>query len=159
MTKELTAFLIHQVIGTLGVVMASARSRYTFLEVLRLGRIGLTGETATFPLLGIPGFPFQAASGFVLGFTLARRLPARTAVLVWILPLLWFVFGALAVAPTSTLDYLVGGSCNANHQPGLFISTSGFNHLAWRIRSLLCGRKFSAGVVGVTNHRSGGSCI
>ena len=114
MTREFTAFLIHQLIGTLGVIMASAMSWYTFLELLRLGRIGLTGEAATFPLLGIPGFPFQAASGFVLGFTLARRLPARTAVLVWILPLLWFGFGALAVAPTSKLDYVVGGSCNAN---------------------------------------------
>lgn len=115
MTREFTAFLVHQVIGTLGVIMASAMSWYTVLELLKLGRVGLTGETATFPLLGIPGFPFQAASGFVLGYTLARRrLPAKPAFLVWILPLLWFGFGALAVAPTSKLDYLVGGSCNAN---------------------------------------------
>ena len=114
MTREITVFLVHQVIGTLGVVMASAMSWYTFLELLKLGRIVLTGEIATFPLLGIPGFPFQAASGFVLGFTLARRLPAKAALLVWILPLLWFGFGALAVAPISKLDYLVGGSCNAN---------------------------------------------
>lgn len=113
MTRKFTAFLIHQVIGTLGVVMASAMSWYTFLELLKLGRIGLTGGTAIFPLLGIPGFPLQAASGFVLGFTLARRLPARAAVLVWILPFLWFGFGALAVAPSSKLDYLIGGSCNA----------------------------------------------
>lgn len=114
MTREFGAFLIHQVVGTLGVIMTSAMSWYTFLEVLKFGRITLSGETATFPLLGIPGFPVQAASGFVLGFTLARRLLARTAILIWILPLLWFGFGALEVAPTSKLDYLVGGSCNAN---------------------------------------------
>ena len=63
-----------------------------------------------FPLLGIPGFPFQAACGFVLGFTLARRLRARSVVFVWVLPLLWFGLGALVVAPTSELDYLIGGS-------------------------------------------------
>jgi len=114
MTREFPAFLVHQVIGTLGVIMASAMSWYTFLELLKLGRIGLTDQTATVPLLGIPGFPFQGASGFVLGFTLARRLPAKTVVFVWILPFLWFGFGALAVAPTSKLAYLVGGSCNAN---------------------------------------------
>ncbi len=114
MAREFTGFLVHQVIATLGVVIASAMSWYTLLELLKLCRIGLTGETATFPLLGIPGFPFQAASGFVLGFTLTRRLPVTTAVLVWILPCLWFGFGALAVAPSSKLDYLVGGSCDAN---------------------------------------------
>lgn len=114
MTREFTAFLVHQMIGTLGVVMGAAMSWYTLLELLKLVRIGFTSRTAMFPLLGIPGFPFQAACGFVLGFTLARRLPAKAALLVWILPLLWFAFGALAVAPISKLDYLVGGSCNAN---------------------------------------------
>ncbi len=114
MTREFSAFLVHQAVGTLGVVMGSAMSWYTVLDLLKLGRIGLAGETATFPLLGIPGFPFQGASGFVLGFTLVRRLPTRTVAFVWILPFLWFGFGALAVAPTSNLAYLVGGSCNAN---------------------------------------------
>lgn len=103
MSREFGAFLVHQVIGTLGVVVASAMSWYTFLELLTLGRIGLTTQTAMFPLLGIPGFPFQGASGFVLGFTLARRLRARSIVFVWILPLLWFGLGALVVAPTSEL--------------------------------------------------------
>ena len=114
MRRESVAFLVHQVIGTFGVVMASAMSWYAFLELLKLGRIGLTGESATFPLLGIPGFPFQGASGFVLGFNLCRRLPAKAVVFVWILPFLWFGFGALAVAPHLNLAYLVGGSCNAN---------------------------------------------
>jgi hypothetical protein len=36
-------------------------------------------------------------------------------VFVWIVPLLWFGFGALAVAPTSTLAYLVGRACKVNH--------------------------------------------
>ena len=110
---EFSAFLVHQVTGTLGVVMGAAMSWYTLLELLKLGRVGLIGGAAIVPLLGIPGFPFQAACGFVLGFTLIRRAPARTVVLVWMLPLLWFGFGALAVAPSSKLDYLVGRSCNA----------------------------------------------
>lgn len=114
MAREFTAFLVHQMTGTLGVIMVSAMSWYTFLELLRLGRITLVGETAAFPLLGIPGFPLQATSGFVLGLTLARRLPARAVVFAWILPFLWFWFGAFVVAPTSKLAYLVGGSCSAS---------------------------------------------
>lgn len=94
--------------------MATAMCWYSFLELLNLGRIGLRGEIATFPLLGIPGFPLQAANGFVLGLTLARRLPEKAVVFIWILPFLWFGFGALVVAPTSKLAYLVGGNCNAN---------------------------------------------
>lgn len=113
-SREMAGFLVHQVVSTIGVVVLSGMSWYGTVELLRLGRANVTSEVTTSVLLGTPGFPFQAASGFVLGFTLARRLPAKAAVLVWILPFLWFGFGALAVAPTSKLTYLVGGSCNPN---------------------------------------------
>lgn len=113
-SRELFGFLVHQLASTLGVVVLSALSWYGTVELLRIGRVNVTSEVTTSVLLGTPGFPFQAASGLVLGFTLARRLPAKTAVFVWILPFLWFGFGALAVAPTSKLTYLVGRSCNPN---------------------------------------------
>jgi hypothetical protein len=113
-SRELVGFLIHQVTATLGVVVLSAMSWYGTVELLRLGRANVTSETTASVLLGTPGFPFQAASGLALGLTLARRLPAKAAAFVWILPFMWFGFGALAVAHTSKLTYLVGGSCNPN---------------------------------------------
>jgi hypothetical protein len=112
--KEMAGFLMHQVVSTLGVVVLSAMSWYGTVELLKLGRVNVTAQVTTSVLLGTPGFPFQGASGFVLGFALARRLPAKSAVFVWILPLLWFGFGALAVAPTAELAYLIGGGCNVN---------------------------------------------
>lgn len=94
--------------------MLSAMSWYATLELLKLGRVSLTAQAATLVLLGIPGFPFQSASGFALGFALGRRVRANSIVFVWILPLLWFLFGAFVVAPSSNLAYLVGGNCNAS---------------------------------------------
>ena len=94
--------------------MLSAMSWYATVELLKLCWVSLTPQTASLVLLGIPGFPFQSASGFVLGFTLSRRVCATSVVFVWILPLLWFLFGAFLVSPSSTLAYLVGGNCNAS---------------------------------------------
>lgn len=114
MSREAAArFLVHQVVGTVGVVVLSAMSWYATLELLKLARVSLTAETASLILLGIPGFPFQSASGFALGFGLSRRVRATSVVFIWILPLLWFLFGAFSVAATWNLAYLVGGKRNA----------------------------------------------
>lgn len=121
-SREMLGFLVHQVVSTFGVVVLSAMSWYGTVELLKLGRVNVTSDVSTFVLLGIPGFPFQAVSGFVLGFALARRLPARAVAFVWIAPLLWFGCGALAVAPISTLAYLVGEGCKVNR--GCFYQVS-----------------------------------
>jgi hypothetical protein len=113
-SREVTGFLIHQVVSTTGVAMLSAMSWYSTLELLKLGQVHLTTQATALVLLGIPGFPFQGASGFILGFALARQLRAKSVSYVWILPLLWFCFGALAVAPSSKLAYLIGGACKVS---------------------------------------------
>jgi hypothetical protein len=113
-SREVTGFVIHQVVSTLGVIMFSALCCYGNLELLKLIRFNVTTQTAASILLGVPGFPFQGAVGFFLGCGLARRLRAKSVVLVWILPLLWFCLGALSVAPTSTPAYLIGEGCMAN---------------------------------------------
>jgi hypothetical protein len=110
-SREVTGFVIHQVASTLGVMVLSAMSWYSTVELLKLIRVNLTTQATTSVLLGIPGFPFQAAAGFVIGFGLARRLGVKSVAFVWILPLLWFCFGALSVAPSSKLAYLIGGTC------------------------------------------------
>ena len=122
MSKEVAGFLVHQAVGTLGVIILSAMSWYGSLELLKLGRVDFTAQATTSLLLGVPGFPFQDASGFVLGFSLARRLRTKSVVFVWILPFLWFGFGALAVAPSSQLAYLVGGGCKVTR--GCFYQVS-----------------------------------
>jgi hypothetical protein len=113
-SRETVGFLVHQVVSTFGVVVLSGMSWYGTVELLKLGGVNVASEVTTSVLLGTPGFPFQAASGMGLGFALARRLPAKSVGFVWILPLLWFGFGGLAVAPISTLAYLVGGGCQVN---------------------------------------------
>lgn len=112
--RELVSFLTHQLISTFGVVVLSGMSWYSTVELLKLGRINVTWQLTTSVLLATQGFPFQAAGGMVLGFALTRRLCAKSVGFVWILPLLWFGFGALTVAPVSTLAYLVGGGCQPN---------------------------------------------
>lgn len=121
-SRKMVGFLVHQVVSTFGVVVLSAMSWYSTMDLLKLGRANVMPEVTTAVLLGTPGFPFQAASGFVLGFALARRLRAASVGFVWILPLFWFGFGALAVAPISTLTYLVGGGCMVNR--GCFYQVS-----------------------------------
>jgi len=73
-SREMIGFLVHQVISTLGIMMLSAMSWYGTVELLKLVRLNVTAQATTFVLLGIPGFPFQGAAGFVLGFGLARRI-------------------------------------------------------------------------------------
>ena len=121
-SREMIGFLVHQVISTLGVMMLSAMSWYGTVELLKLLRLNVTVQATTFVLLGIPGFPFQGAAGFVLGFGLARRIRTKSVIFVWILPLLWFSFGALAVAPSSRLAYLVGAGCKVSR--GCFYQVS-----------------------------------
>lgn len=110
-SREVTGFLIHQVVSTLGVVMLSAMSWYGTVELLKLVQVNLTTQATTSVLLGLPGFPFQGAAGFVLGFGLARRVRVKSVVFVSILPLLWFCLGAFTVAPNSKLAYLIGEGC------------------------------------------------
>ena len=112
-SREVTGFVIHQVLSTLGVVMLSAMSWYGNVELLKLVRVNVTTQATTSVLLGLPGFPFQGAVGFVFAFGLARRVRAKSVVFVWILPLLWFCIGALTVAPSSKLAYLIGEGCKA----------------------------------------------
>ena len=113
-SKETTGFLIHQVVSTLGVMMLSAISWYSTMELLKLVRVNLTTGVTTLVLLGIPGFPFQGIVGFVLGVGQTRRLRVKSALFVWILPLLWFCFGTLAVAPSLEPAYLIGGGCKVS---------------------------------------------
>ena len=72
-------------------MMLSAVSWYGTVELLKLVRLDVTVQATTFVLLGIPGFPFQGAAGFVLGFGLARRIRTKSVIFVWILPLRWFI--------------------------------------------------------------------
>jgi hypothetical protein len=110
-SKEMNGFLLHQAASTLGVMVLSAVSWYSAVELLSLVRVNLTTQTGDSVLFGVPGFPFQGAAGLFLGAGLARRVQVKSVVFVWILPLFWFCFGALAVAPSSTLAYLIGEGC------------------------------------------------
>ena len=112
-SRKTTGFLMHQVASTIGVVMLSAMSWYSTVELLKLIRVNLTNKATTSVLFGVPGFPFQAAVAFILGIGLARRLRVKSVVFVWILPLLWFCQSAVTVAPTSRLAYLIGEGCQA----------------------------------------------
>ena len=69
-TKEVTWFVIHQVVSTLGVMILSAISCYQFVELLGILRINVTRQAVTSVLLGVPGFPFQGAIGLAFGFAL-----------------------------------------------------------------------------------------
>jgi hypothetical protein len=61
-SREMTGFLIHQVVSTFGVVMLSAMSSYSTVELLKLIRINLTTQATISVLLGLFGFPFQVAA-------------------------------------------------------------------------------------------------
>jgi hypothetical protein len=113
-SREVTGFVIHQVSSTLGVMVLSAISCYEFVELLKLVRINVATQAVTFVLLGVPGFPFQGAVGFFLGFGLARYIWTKSVVFVWTIPFLLFCIGAFTVAPSSSpLTFLVGGGCRA----------------------------------------------
>jgi len=109
--KKIVGFAVHQAASTLGIIVLSGISWNETVDTLGLGRINVPNGVTNSVLLGTPGFPFQAAAGIVLGFTLARRLHVNSIGFVWILPLLWFCFGAVVVAPISTLHYLLDGGC------------------------------------------------
>lgn len=105
--------LLHQVIGTVGTIILSG--------IICDALFGLTHTLvpstrtlrASWFLTEVSGFPVQVSLGLAAGFAITRLLPSRFAVWVWVLPFVFFCFGAMLVAHPvgSRLNYMFGDTC------------------------------------------------
>lgn len=104
---------LHQVVGTIGIIVLSGiicdalfGLAHTLIPSTKMAR-------ASWFLTEVSGFPVQVSLGLAAGFAIARWVPSRFAVWVWVLPLVFFCFGAtLVVQPAgSRLNYMFGDTC------------------------------------------------
>ena len=110
-SRAILAFLLYQLISTVGVIV--------FSGVLVFGAIGLlrmimpSAPRASWLLTEIPGFPVQFLVGMGFGFYLRKKVHHRSAFWFWVLPSVCFVVGLLVVAhpEASIFSHLIGVSC------------------------------------------------
>ncbi len=122
------AFAAHQVIATLGVMVATPAALALSTPVLRLLGLPLSVTRSDQILTGMHCFPAQAATGFLLGWLLVRRTGHRSAQWVWALPALLVLLlvvtnhhvldfePASVVLPTFALSHFFGSGCSPRNR-------------------------------------------
>lgn len=108
---KMMTFLLHQVISTAGVIVTSGVITSAVMPLLKA--LGVRASPVSWFLTEIPGFPLQAVAGIILGFLVERIVGSRSALWVWILPGLFFSFGALVIVhpESSIVVHLLGSGC------------------------------------------------
>jgi hypothetical protein len=95
--RGLIAFVVHQYIGTLGiVVLAGFLVAYVF-DVLQLFGKHFPSHIMYRILTGTPYYPVQIGLGLLLGWSIGRRVQHRTMLWVWILPLAYLTYAIIAI--------------------------------------------------------------
>jgi hypothetical protein len=122
------AFAVHQIIATLGVMVATPFVLALVAPVLRFFGLSLSLAEGERILTGMHYFPLQAAFGFLLGCALGYNTRHRSAQWVWMLPALILFFlvvtnhhiadlrPAAAQFSASALSHFFGNDCGpASH--------------------------------------------
>lgn len=115
-TRTALIFLLHQLISTIGVIVFSGVSVFGLIGLLRM--LVPTAPRASWILTEMPGFPVQFLIGIGLGSVLGKSLRSRSAVWVWILPLVFLVFGLFIVShpESSSFGHLIGTNCRPSER-------------------------------------------
>jgi hypothetical protein len=90
-------FLVHLIVGTLGVGVAAAVLTYSLVLPLQVFFPSLGPRTVAWILTETPYFPVQILVGLLLGFQLGRRYRHRVMLWTWIAPALAIAFMILFV--------------------------------------------------------------
>jgi hypothetical protein len=147
-------FLLHQVISTAGVIVISGV--ITFAVMPLLNAIGVSVSRASWLLTEIPGFPLQSVAGILVGYLAERIAGSKSALWVWIVPGLFFCFGAFAIAPSkpSIVVHLLGSGCKpAEHCFDQLLFTLPFiASLGYTTGALLARVGSMRGCLGHTKH-------
>jgi hypothetical protein len=96
--RGVLSFVLHQYIGTLGiVVLAGFLVAYVF-DVLQLFGKQVPSHIMFWILTGTPYYPVQIGLGLLLGWSIGRRVQHRAMLWVWILPLAYLTYAIIAIA-------------------------------------------------------------
>lgn len=112
--KHLIAFIGHQLMSTLGVIILSGFSTFTLFAAIHFLDSWFTSKRASWILTEIPGFPVQIATGIFIGFLVGKYLYNKAELYVWILPLLILCFGMVFIPAKEVpwFSYFFGRECS-----------------------------------------------
>lgn len=120
--KGFLLFLMHQLIGTIGVGVGALLLTGLAFDLLRLLGRHYTMGYSHWILTGTPYFPVQIVLALFLGWLLSRRFHHRSMLWVWILPT-GILCCAFAVLPTVTsltlqfrLSHFFGWGCRPENR-------------------------------------------
>jgi len=150
-------FVMHQIIGTEGVVWLSALGVFLFkrsvvqMHAAWADSAFMRGVHLVFS--NTPFFPIQIAVGAYLGWKLYRRWGHRLMLWVWILPGIVLTYAVIAIptfspwasslADTGPLSHYFGWGCQADYRcyDQLTFTQRFYVSLAYSLGALLASRK------------------
>lgn len=106
--KVVVTFLLHELVATLGVLVAAPLLAATLTSALRLLGVTLYMSQLYWILTENPYFPVQAVLAFVLGWLLGQNRETRATLWVWVPPA--FILALLVVSNRHVLDFSSGFS-------------------------------------------------
>lgn len=98
-------FILHQYIGTLGIVISAAYLTAYAFDVLRLFGKPIPSERIYWVLTGTPYYPVQIGLGLLLGWLIGRHLQHRAMLWVWVLPFTYLTYAVVAI-PTLVPNWI-----------------------------------------------------
>jgi hypothetical protein len=102
--KQLLLFIVHQIIGTVGVILGAGLILALTFDVLRLFGHTFPAPDVFHALSDRPYFPVQICFGLLLGWILGWRLGHRAMTWVWIMPSLILLY-LFVMLPTTAASF------------------------------------------------------
>ena len=103
--QAVVLFVLHQFIGTMGIIILATYLTAYFGDVLQLFGEPLPMKTIHWILTGTPYYPVQFGLGLSLGWLIGRRVKHRAMLWVWALPFAYLTYAVIAI-PTLVPNWI-----------------------------------------------------
>lgn len=109
--------LMHQLIGTIGVLFLAALLTTLVFELPSPWGRMLAGHDVAHVLTEIPYFPVQIVVGLLLGWAISDAFEHRSMLWIWVLPYAWLLYSFARLSPVlrmpfqERLSYFFGRGC------------------------------------------------
>lgn len=120
LSQGVVVFILHQFVGSLGIVIFAAYFTAYIFDVLQLIGKPFPSKSMYWILTGTPYYPVQFGLGLFLGWLISRRVHHRAMLWIWVLPFAYLTYALIAI-PTLVPQWIP-----AEYQAG--VGESRFKH-------------------------------
>lgn len=116
--KAIVSFLVHQLVGTIGVMVLTGLLTSLIINIFRLFGGASSEHDLARILTETPYFPAQITIAFILGWVLSRRFRHQGMLWIWVIPTAFLAYlvialptTAAALASNARLSHFFGHGC------------------------------------------------